>query len=71
MKDLLNIDCSETPKRCVCMEDLPLAYSYVPYQYMNKTYSSEKALSRGTSFPELDKPFGVYGTECTTKEMFF
>jgi hypothetical protein len=53
------------------MEDLPLAYSYVPYQYMNKTYSSGKALSRGTAFPELDKPFGVYGTECTTKEMFF
>lgn len=52
------------------MEDLPHAYSYVRNQLMNKTYSSEKALSRGTAFPELDKPFGVYGNECLTKEMF-
>ena len=69
MKDLLNIDmCSVTSKDCLCLEDLPLAYSYVPYQYINRTYTAQKSLARGTVFPELDKPFGVYGNEFLTKE---
>ena len=69
LKDLLNIEmCSDTSKKCLCLEDLPLAYSYVPYQYMKKTYDAQKALMRGTAFPELDKPFGVYGNEFKTKE---
>lgn len=36
---------------------LPLAMSYVPFQKWQTTYSLEKALKRGTLFPELDLPF--------------
>jgi len=37
--------------------DLPLAMSYVPFQRWQSTYPLEKALQRGTIFPELDLPF--------------
>ena len=33
------------------------AMSYVPKQRLNRMYSDEVALERGTLFPELDKPF--------------
>ncbi len=36
---------------------LPLAMSYVPFQRWNTTYPLEKALQRGTIFPDLDLPF--------------
>ena len=65
MKDLLDmISCEpNTDMTCVCLEKLPLAYAYVPYQQMNKTYAAVEALNRGTVFPELDKPYSVYGKE--------
>ena len=48
-----------------CMIDplsgMPLGYSYVPVQVFGDVYCAEKALKRGTIFPELDLPFGVYG----------
>lgn len=31
--------------------------AYVPWQCLDGTYSPELALTRGTLFPELDKPF--------------
>lgn len=34
-----------------------LAMAYVPFQQWEDVYSCEKALSRGTLFPCLDKPF--------------
>lgn len=34
-----------------------LAMAYVPIQRLNTLYSPETAISRGTLFPELDKPF--------------
>jgi len=34
-----------------------LAMAYVPSQRFGSTYSPDVALSRGTLFPELDKPF--------------
>ena len=34
-----------------------LAMAYVPFQQANELYEPEKGLSRGTLFPELDKPF--------------
>ncbi len=37
-----------------------VAYAYVPVQKMQETYPPEKALERGTMFPELDLPLGVY-----------
>lgn len=37
-----------------------VGYAWVPPQEMKETYSPEEALSRGTMFPELDLPLGVY-----------
>ncbi|PAB59912.1 spore coat associated protein CotJA [Anaeromicrobium sediminis] len=34
-----------------------LARAYVPFQRLDKTYSPEEALMRGTLFPELYQPF--------------
>lgn len=39
------------------LDMLPLAMAYVPMQQWNETYDVEKALMRGTIFPELDLPF--------------
>ena len=38
-----------------------LGYLYVPYQKLKSVYSNEEALKKGTLFPELDLPLGVYG----------
>lgn len=35
----------------------PLAMAYVPWQRFGQTYDLCKALSAGTIFPELNKPF--------------
>lgn len=40
------------------LQELPLAMAYVPIQAWGDTYSSCRALSRGTLFPILDLPFG-------------
>ena len=43
-------------------DDFPVAMAYVPWQRWNTVYDLERALSTGTIFPELDKPFyGVRG----------
>ena len=39
------------------LEQMPLAMGYVPYQMMGIVYEPSVAFSRGTLFPELDKPF--------------
>lgn len=41
----------------VRLDDLPLAMAYVPMQKFGEIYSESEALTRGTLFPELDKPF--------------
>jgi hypothetical protein len=38
-----------------------VAYAYVPFQILETVYDTERALDRGTLFPELDLPLGVYG----------
>lgn len=40
-------------------------YAYVPIQIANdrNLYSPEMGLSRGTIFPTLDLPLGVYGKQ--------
>lgn len=65
MKDLLDIDILSggTNDRCNCLENLPLAYAYVPYQNYESPYDMETSLSKGTVFPALNKPYGVYGKE--------
>ena len=50
------------PKSCrekneSCMDKFPVGMAYVPWQNWNQIYELDKALSRGTLFPELDKPF--------------
>lgn len=49
---------------------LPEGYAYVPTQIANdrNLYSPEMALSRGTLFPTLDLPFGVYGKQSLNRE---
>lgn len=38
-------------------EDAAVTMAYIPFQLDNKVYEPETALSRGTLFPILDKPF--------------
>ena len=38
-------------------ENTPLAMAYIPFQTWEKPYEVDVALSRGTIFPSLDKPF--------------
>ncbi len=40
-----------------CLNSFPLAMAYVPKQSWGELYSADTGLSRGTIFPELDKPF--------------
>jgi len=65
MKDLLDIQIIpyDITEKCNTLEDMPLAYAYVPYQVYETPYSKEKALQVGTVFPSLNKPLGVYGNE--------
>lgn len=54
-------ECKRPACHCVHRDDplegLALGMAYVPWQNWNTTYTVEKALCRGTIFPELDKPF--------------
>ena len=73
MKDLLNIqfipeDIQKCSSYAECIDSLPLAYAYVPYQRYEAPYSKEKALPVGSIFPSLNKPFGVYGKEFNAKD---
>ena len=48
-----------------------VAYSHVPVQkaVMTNIYSPEMGLERGTIFPILDIPLGVYGYQFCQKEI--
>jgi len=69
MKDLLDMQMFSRNMRRndACLEDLPLAYAYVPYQGFENPYDKEQALKCGTVFPGLNKPYGVYGKEFKKK----
>ncbi len=49
---------------------MPEGYAYVPTQIANdrNLYSPEMGLNRGTIFPTLDLPLGVYGKQSLGKE---
>ncbi len=49
----------------------PDGYAYVPIQIANdrNLYSPEMGLSRGTIFPTLDLPLGVYGNQDPNREV--
>ena len=40
-----------------CDSDHVLAMAYVPWHQFSSVYEPDRALSAGTIFPELDKPF--------------
>ncbi len=69
MRDLLDIDdypdndMNMNMNNCQCIDNLPLAYSYVPYQVYEQPFDMKRAFESGTVFPSLDKPYGVYGNE--------
>ena len=50
--------------------EMLLGYAYVPIQIAEDTnlYDAETGLERGTIFPPLDLPLGVYGKQVRTKE---
>ncbi len=56
-------ECAPTAKSFVYtgLSKLPTnpvtAMAYVPFQTDTAMYDAEKALCRGTAFPDLDKPF--------------
>lgn len=49
-----------------------VAYAYVPVQVaeMRNLYDPMQGLERGTIFPILDKPFGVYGKQFKGDHIF-
>lgn len=50
-----------------CLENLPLAYAYIPYQVFESPYNKEEALEYGTVFSQLNKPYNIYGKEFNKK----
>ncbi len=50
--------------------NIPEGYAYVPTQVASdrNLYSPEAGLMRGTIFPTLDLPLGVYGNQDLTRE---
>ena len=48
--------------------DYPLGYAFVKVQKFGKVYDFDTALDRGTLFPELDLPLGVYGCKGWCKD---
>lgn len=69
MKDLLDVEMlnQNISDKYADLENLPLAYAYVPYQSFETPYSKEKSLDFGTVFPALNKPYSVYGKEFNQK----
>ena len=69
MKDLLDIEMMQSvmPLSEKCLDELPLAYAYVPYQKYETPYDMETSLKCGTVFPKLNKPIEVYGKEFNKK----
>ena len=41
------------------IDQFPVAMAYVPWQRWQQVYPVEEAMSRGTIFPDLDKPFSM------------
>ncbi len=50
--------------------NMPIGYAYVPIQQASdrNLYDAETGLIRGTIFPPLDLPLGVYGNQRLAKE---
>ena len=58
--DMYNENCNcgfDDEYNSVFPEDPMLAQSYVPYQFMDKTFKPQIGLKMGTIFPELVSPY--------------
>lgn len=59
--ELLSRDCEDAGEcpmpNSKFPKETPVGMAYVPFQSWETPYDSETALSRGTIFPSLDKPF--------------
>lgn len=55
-------DCSPDNYGCDCVEYMPIAMAYVPWQQWGDVFDGFQGLEAGTIFPELEKPF--YGSCC-------
>ena len=51
--------CCQRSEKESCLEQYPIAMAYVPWQRWQQVYPVEKAMNRGTIFPDLDKPFSM------------
>ena len=56
-KDACECGFDEEYEMSVFPENPMLAQSYVPWQYMDKTFKPEVGLKMGTIFPELVSPY--------------
>ena len=58
---LMDLDSMDLSDACninrSCIDNLPLAMTYVPMQKWCDVYNADVAFSRGTIFAQLDKPF--------------
>ncbi|MGN1157190.1 MAG: spore coat associated protein CotJA [Agathobacter sp.] len=55
----------KTKNNCDCIDQMPLAMAYVPWQQWEETFEPCNALLHGTLFPELALPFlGKRGAKC-------
>ena len=59
MRDMMEMSDKDTGRgfNPSVVDGLPLAMVYAPMQKWHQAYSPDEALSRGTLFAELDKPF--------------
>lgn len=56
--------CGCEPESAYRKTDFVVAMAYVPWQYFDTVYETDKALEVGTIFPELNKPFLAEGRGC-------
>ena len=56
-EDYDSCSCGFDEEKSVFPENPMLAQSYVPIQYMNKTFKPKVGLKMGTIFPELVSPY--------------
>ena len=78
MSELTEKSCCSSPQgrsNCTTIDTMPqnptLAFAYIKFQYPKETYGPVKALSRGTVFPCLDRPYKYSPSEgrvCCEKE---
>jgi len=57
-------------KEWILNDDQRIGYAYVPIQnsVLTNIYGPEMGLERGTIFPFLDLPLGVYGFQYSKRE---